>query len=129
VRLMGLVPRPMSDYATLPSGLKIMWMDRQPVGTQCYVITRDAAEQLLEHTYRIIHAIDTTIDRHWEHKLRLLITSPAMVSEVPMQSTVAASGGAPTLFTRLREKLYRRLDKLAAARYNAANRPKSAIAL
>jgi glycosyl transferase family 25 len=43
VRLMGLLNLPQLPYAELPSGTRLMWMDKSPNGAQCYVITREAA--------------------------------------------------------------------------------------
>jgi glycosyl transferase family 25 len=129
VRLMGLVKREQLPYADLPSGTRIMWLDRQPVGTQCYIITRTAAARMLKHTERIVHAIDTTIDRHWEHRLRLLITSPEYVEAFESESMVGFRPGITTLAMRLREKIYRRVDKTAAAIYNARHRPRRVMRL
>jgi glycosyl transferase family 25 len=127
VRLMGLNWNTRIPFADLPSGAKLMWMDRQPVGTQCYVLTREAAARLLQHTERMIHAIDTAIDRHWQHGLRLLITEPEFVELTESESTMGHRPGVTSLSMRVREKLYRRIDKIAAARYNAKHRPRHVI--
>jgi len=129
VRLMRLNKHASIPYALLPSGLKIMWTDRGPVGTQCYLVTRAAAENLLEHSKRIVHAIDTTLDRHWEHKQRLLVTSPEMVTTLPVPSTLGPGVGEATFPMRVREKLFRRLDKFAAARYNNSHRPVAPVSI
>jgi glycosyl transferase family 25 len=123
VRLMGIIKRPQTEYAVLGSGVKVMWMDRQPVGSQCYVLTRDAAIRLLDYTDKILHALDIAIDRHWEHGLRLFITSPEFVSHAAIASTIGPRDASKTLAIRMKEKLYRRLDKFSAALYNARNRP------
>jgi glycosyl transferase, family 25 len=127
VRLVSLNKHPAVPYAVLPSGLKVVWTDRASVGTQCYLVTRAAAERLLEHSKRIVHAIDTTIDRHCEHRQRLLLTVPEVVRALPVPSTLGPRVGEPTFSMRMREKFFRRLDKLAAARYNQVHRPIAAI--
>jgi glycosyl transferase family 25 len=129
VRLMGLNRRERIPSADLPSGMQLMWMDRQPVGTQCYVISREGAAALLKHTNSIVHAIDTAIDRHWEHRLRLFVTEPEFVSTVDMGSTVGSRPGTTTLSMFVKEKLYRRLDKFTAARYNSKHRPRRSIVI
>lgn len=123
VRLFGLNKRPQRAYAVLPGDARIMWMDRHPVGCQCYVITRDAAARLLAYTARIVHPIDVALDRNWEHGLRLFITSPEFVSEAGLPSTIADEGHKQNLSGRLKAKLYRRIDKCSAALYNVRNRP------
>ena len=129
VRLMGLNRRDRIPYADLPSGMQLMWMDRQPVGLQGYVVTRAGAAELLRHTARIVHAIDTAVDRHWEHKLRMYVTEPEIVRAVEMESTVGYRSGVTSLSMRAREKFFRRLDKLMSAKYNAQHRPRGPIAL
>ncbi|MFT4432070.1 glycosyltransferase family 25 protein [Caballeronia sp. 15715] len=129
VRLMGLNRNERIPYAKLPSGTQLMWMDRQPVGLQCYMLTRAGAAALLAHTHKIVHAIDTAVDRHWEHKLRLFVTEPEYVETVDMVSTVGFRPGITSLSTRVREKIYRRIDKTMAALYNAKRRPQRPIHL
>jgi glycosyl transferase, family 25 len=127
VRLMGLMNRPQLPYAELPSGTLLMWMDRLPIGTQCYVITRGAAEKMLEYSKRMLHAIDTTIDRCWEHKLQIFKTSPEFVEDANLDSMLGFRPGITNLSMRVREKIYRRIDKVMAARYNAKHRPRQLI--
>lgn len=130
VRLMGLNKRPQREYAVLPGGAKVMWMDRHPVGTQCYVITRDAAARLLAYTDRIFHPIDVALDRNWEHGLRLFITSPEFVSDAEFASTMTGQAiKQQSLAGRLKAKLYRRIDKCSAALYNMRNRPTKPVML
>ena len=128
VRLMGLLGNPRIPYATMPSGMRVMWTDRQTCGTQCYVITRAAAAKMLRYTSRIIAPIDMTMDRHWEHGLRFLITSPEFVEEELTLETMMDTGPViKTLSIRLREKFFRRMDKVAASIYNAKHRPKQSV--
>ncbi|SAL12665.1 LPS glycosyltransferase [Caballeronia sordidicola] len=129
VRLMGLNRRKRIPCVTMPSGIQLMWMDRQPVGTQCYVISRAGAATLLKHTASIVHAIDTAIDRHWEHKLRLYVTEPEYVSTLDLESTLGIRTGVTSLSMKIKEKFFRRVDKFAAARYNAKHRPRRATAI
>jgi glycosyl transferase family 25 len=127
VRLMGLLNRPQLPYAELPSGTRLMWMDQSPNGTQCYVITREAAEKMLKYSERMLHAIDTTIDRCWENKLRLFKTSTEFVEDANLESMLGFRPGITNLSMRVREKIYRRMDKIVAAHYNAKHRPRQLI--
>ncbi len=129
VRLFGLNKRPQREYAVLSSGAKVVWLDRHPAGTQCYVITRDAAARLLSYTDRIRHPIDLAVDRNWEHGLRLFITSPEFVSVAGFPSTIADEGLKQSIPGRLTAKLYRRVDKCLAAVYNMRNRPTKPLRL
>jgi glycosyl transferase, family 25 len=129
VRLMGLFKSQQIPYCILPGGVQLMWMRRPPAGTQCYVITREAAQALVEHASRIRHPIDIVIDRQWRHGLRLFVTSPEFVAENNVESTIGNREVKRTLSLRLREKLHRRTDKFIAAFFNRKRLPRTAIRL
>jgi glycosyl transferase, family 25 len=125
VRLMGIVKtRPRIPTAVLASGMKLMWMKRHPDGTQCYVITREAAIRMLENTDRFFNAVDNAIDRHWDHRLRLYITSPEFVDLAEGESMIGARPTPRSLLVRLRVKFHRRVDKLRMAIYHWRHRPR-----
>jgi glycosyl transferase family 25 len=127
VRLMGLVrSRPKIPTAVLASGLKLMWMKRHPDGTQCYLITRQAAARMLEYTDRFFNAVDNAIDRHWDHQLRLYITSPEFVELADTESMIGDRPSPPNVIVRLRVKFHRRIDKLRMVVYHMRNRPRQA---
>lgn len=129
VRLYGIFDNPQIEYASLPSGMKLMWMDLHPLGTQCYVISRSAAMRLLETTEKIRVPIDDALDQNWKHKLRLYLTSPKFVSDLNFSSTIGHLDGSQTIAYRLCVKPFRRLRKLAPMLFNARNRPASPIKL
>jgi glycosyl transferase family 25 len=125
VRLMGIVrARPKVPTAVLASGMKLMWMRRHPDGTQCYVITREAAIRMLENTERFFNAVDNAIDRHWDHRLRLYITSPEFVDLAEGESMIGARPTPGSFIVRLRVKFHRRVDKLKMTVYDWRNRPR-----
>lgn len=125
VRLMGLVrARPKIPTAVLASGMKLMWMKRHPDGTQCYVITREAAIRMLENTDRFFNAVDNAIDRHWDHRLRLYITSPEFVDLAGGESMIGDRPTPGSVIVRLRVKFHRRIDKLRMAIYHWRHRPR-----
>ncbi|CAB3781940.1 glycosyltransferase family 25 protein [Pararobbsia alpina] len=125
VRLMGLVhARPKIPTAVLASGMKLMWMKRHPDGTQCYVITREAAIRMLENTDRFFNAVDNAIDRQWDHRLRLYITSPEFVELAETESMIGDRPSIPNIAVRLRVKFHRRIDKLKMTIYHMRNRPR-----
>ena len=64
------------------------YLVKQPNGTQGYLVNRHAAQKLLEHTATMIHAIDDSIDREWEHRLRMRGLEPAVVSHNDFASTI-----------------------------------------
>ncbi|MBY4753325.1 glycosyltransferase family 25 protein [Burkholderia dolosa] len=123
VRLYGIFKNPQIEYAALPSGTRLMWMDVHPLGTQCYVITRAAAQRMLAHSEKIMHPIDDTIDQNWKHKLRLYITSPEFVADGNFASTIGPLAGRQSLGYRLCVKPFRKLRKLPRTFFNWRNRP------
>lgn len=129
VRLYGIFENPQIEYASLPSGMKMMWMDLHPLGAQCYVITRKAAERMLESTEKIEYPIDDAIDKNWKHKLRLYITSPEFVADGNFVSTIGQLDATQSIAYRICVKPFRRLRKLPQMSFNAKNRPASPIKL
>ncbi|MXN79280.1 glycosyl transferase family 25 [Burkholderia sp. 4701] len=129
VRLYGIFENPQIEFASLPSGTKMMWMDVHPLGTQCYVITRKAAERMLESTEKIQYPIDDAIDKNWKHKLRLYITSPEFVADGDFSSMIGQLESTQSIAFRVCVKPFRKLRKLAQMSFNAKNRPAGPIKL
>ncbi|MGZ2747050.1 glycosyltransferase family 25 protein [Burkholderia stagnalis] len=129
VRLYGIFENPQVEFASLPSGTKMMWMDVHPLGTQCYVITRKAAQRMLESTEKIQYPIDDAIDKNWKHKLRLYITSPEFVADGDFSSMIGQLESTQSIAFRVCVKPFRKLRKLAQMAFNARNRPASPIKL
>jgi hypothetical protein len=69
------------------------------------------------------------MDRHWEHALLFLITSPAFVEEAPLESVIGSHHGITSLSMRVRENIFRRIDKTARAICNAKHRPRQSVKL
>ena len=64
------------------------YLAKQPNGTQGYLMNRHAAKTLLGHTSKMIYAIDESIDREWEHRLRMRGLEPAVLSHNDFASTI-----------------------------------------
>lgn len=126
VRLMWLNEREQTEYARLPSGMRLMWME-SPVGLQCYMITRTAAQHMLDYTAKITHAIDIAFDRNWEHGQRMYVTSPQFVADTGAPTTITDRLDNRTLMQRLKAKYYRKVDRRAARRFSDEYRPKRPI--
>lgn len=128
VRLMGLAKRPQIEYATLPNDTKLMWVDDQPHGTQCYMITRKAAERMLKYTSKITHPIDIALDRHWEHQQRLYITAPEFVADqcVPTMiedRAIIDHTDVRSVGQRMKAAYRRKVERLTKWHYNNMHRP------
>lgn len=90
VRLMELIPRRGSwTYAHLDGMHTLRAYDRQPAGTQGYLLTPKAARELLTLARRIVWPIDEVMDFYWEHKLHLYtLFPPAIALEPEFNSTI-----------------------------------------
>ncbi|MDP9108837.1 MAG: glycosyltransferase family 25 protein [Pseudomonadota bacterium] len=80
VRLYGVYPRPSVAIQPLACARQLVDYLDQPNGTQGYLINRDAAMRLLDYTARMWLAIDMSIDRDWEHGVRIMGIEPAVLS-------------------------------------------------
>ncbi len=89
-----------------------MWMDQSPVGAQCAVITREAAEKMLKYSERVLHAIDAKIDRCWEHNLRIFKTSPEFVEDANLESMLGFRPGIMNLFSDWRSRICKELGRI-----------------
>lgn len=67
-------------YRRVDKELCLMRYIRQPQGTAAYLIRPEAAQILLEHTEKILDAVDKMMDQYWLHGLRLLVLNPDLVS-------------------------------------------------
>lgn len=109
VRLYAVFKREGAALKTLSSGQKLLDYLDQPRGTQGYLLTRDAAAQLLRYTARMIHPIDDALDRTWEHGLRLFGVRPYLVLEQQQHASSIGSRKRPKLglLDKLMRELYR----------------------
>ena len=89
VRLYGIFPRPSKKLQHICGDHYLVdYLAKQPNGTQGYIVNRRAAKTLLEHTSKMIFAIDESIDREWEHRLRMRGVEPAIMSQGDFASTI-----------------------------------------
>ncbi len=80
VRLFGVFNRKVYPSIALACGRTLVDYLQQPNGTQGYLMNRDAVKRLLAHTESMCHAIDNSIDRDWEHGVRLMGIAPSVLS-------------------------------------------------
>lgn len=84
VRLMQLLERKRSrTHITLNEQYILRAYDRQPSGTQGYLIKSIAARKLAEHAADIVWPIDETLDLYWEHRQRLYCVAPSAIGTCP----------------------------------------------
>ena len=84
VRLMQLLPRRKSwVLRQLDHRHVLKNYDRQPAGTQGYLLKPQTAQKLVEHAKNIVWPIDETLDLYWEHQQRLYCLAPAAISLEP----------------------------------------------
>lgn len=89
VRLYGIFPRSSKKLEHVYGDHYLVdYLVKQPNGTQGYIVNRGAAKTLLEHTSKMIYAIDEAIDREWEHRLRMRGLEPAILSQGDFASTI-----------------------------------------
>lgn len=115
VRLAGTFPRKGKTIAQINAGqYQLLEYLEQPRGTLGYVISRTAAQALLKHTSKMIHAIDDTIDQIWVHQLRTYGLEPFIVKESPQFQSSIGCRQRPemSIFPKLRKELYKSKDGL-----------------
>ena len=73
--------RPFVQTAALDSGHRLGRVRFADFGSEGYVITRGAAQLLLERTPRMVREIDHVLSRFWENGLDVLYLDPPVVRE------------------------------------------------
>lgn len=99
----------------LPDGAILHDHRKQPGGTQAYLIRRDAALTLLAYGKRMVHPVDDMLNRNWEHGIRMISTSPAVVShcEAIVDTTITGRRKAQrSLPEKLRREYHMGRDSL-----------------
>ncbi|MBM5572175.1 MULTISPECIES: glycosyltransferase family 25 protein [Deefgea] len=115
VRLAGTFPRKGKTIAQIKAGeYQLLEYLEQPRGTLGYVINRAAAQALLEHTARMIHAIDDTMDQIWSHKLRTYGLEPFIVKESAQFISSIGCRKRPqmSLLAKMRKELFKSNNSL-----------------
>jgi glycosyl transferase family 25 len=80
VRLFAMFPKPAFPVMRLTGDHVLVDYLAQPNGTQGYLINRAAARCLLNYTESMSAAIDTTLDRDWDHGVEIRGVEPAVLS-------------------------------------------------
>ena len=115
VRLAGTFPRKGKTIAQINAGqYQLLEYLNQPRGTIGYVINRNAAQALLKHTSKMIHAIDDTIDQIWGHKLRTYGLEPFIVKESPQFLSTIGCRKSPKMrfLPKMRKELFKSQESL-----------------
>ncbi|MDE1980640.1 MAG: glycosyltransferase family 25 protein [Thiomonas sp.] len=80
VRLMQLLQRRGSwVHRRLDGVYTLRAYDRQPSGTQGYLLKPAVAQALCRHASKIVWPIDETLDLYWRHRQRLYTLEPAAI--------------------------------------------------
>ncbi len=88
-------------------------------GTQCYMITPKAAKTFIQHSGSWPRAIDTYMDRYWEHGINNYALTPFAIclaeleSEIPRKTKQKLS-----LRQKIRREFVRISDRVARRKYN-----------
>lgn len=111
VRLCGTFKRPHRQLRQLHDAHYLVdYTKRQPSGLVGYLLNRAAAKKLLEHTARMIHPIDDSVDREWEHRLRLRgVESPVLCLSDLFASGIGERGARNT---NIKNKISRELFRV-----------------
>ncbi|MDD3327073.1 MAG: glycosyltransferase family 25 protein [Zoogloea sp.] len=111
VRLSALNPIRGLDITTLPHGGKLVLPNKNPSGTQGYMVTLEGARHLLERLAVPRCPIDTALDAYWKHGLCIPLVSPSVVAEdAGIASSIEGRFGR-----RQRKTLGRHLARVAEA--------------
>jgi glycosyl transferase family 25 len=103
VRLFGVFGRKVFPVRRLSGDHFLVDYLEQPNGTQGYLINRQAAQRLLDHTASMWHAIDNAIDRDWEHGVRIMGVEPSVISHQEVFETTLGA------WHKLRLPLHRKI--------------------
>lgn len=63
---------------SVPGVGQLMDYRKHPVGTQAYLIRREAAIVMLDYARRVVHPVDDMLIRSWEHGIRILTLTPPL---------------------------------------------------
>ncbi|QZA77827.1 glycosyltransferase family 25 protein [Deefgea tanakiae] len=115
VRLAGTFPRKGKTIEQINAGqYQLLEYLEQPRGTLGYVINREAAKALLQHTSKMIHAIDDTMDQIWGHKLRTYGLEPFVVKESAQFTSSIGCRKRPKMrfLPKMRKEFFKSKDAL-----------------
>ena len=117
INLHNTAGRPLVDAARISSTHALSITRYASIGAVGYVVSRAAAERLLEVSLPGIFEVDVLMNRWWEHGLRTLVLTPSIVSEDGHESTIGYSGKKPQwdrdrLHDRFMRSVNRKRDSL-----------------
>lgn len=109
VRLFAMFRKPAFPLRPLTGPYMLVDYLVQPNGTQGYLINREAAERLLRHTATMSAAIDTALDRDWEHGVPIRGIEPYVLTHDDTFETTLGTAHKTTLSTlrKLRREWHR----------------------
>ena len=118
INLHNTAGRPLVDAARISSTHALSITRYASIGAVGYVISRAAANRLLQISLPGIFEVDVLMNRWWEHGLRTLVLTPSIVSEDGHESTIGYSGEKPKwdrdrLHDRLLRSVNRKHDSLS----------------
>jgi len=104
--------RPLVDIAQLSEAHRLTHTQFNNSGATGYVITKKAAQRLLDLSIPAIYEVDTLMNRWWEHGMPFLIVQPALVQEDDLDSTIGYPSEKPTWpGDRLSHEIKRRFNR------------------
>lgn len=110
--------RPLVDAARISPTHALSITRYVSIGAIGYVVSRTAAEKLLDVSVPGIFEVDVLMNRWWEHGLKTLVLTPSIVSEDGHDSTIGYPGVKPKwdrdrIGHRIARNLNRKRDSLA----------------
>ena len=110
--------RPLVDVARISPTHALTITRYVSIGAIGYVVSRTAAEKLLDVSVPGIFEVDVLMNRWWEHGLKTLVLTPPVVQEDGHDSTIGYPGVKPTwdrdrIGDRIARDINRKRDSLA----------------
>lgn len=91
--------------------VRFMW---EPFGTQCYMVSKAGARQLLPFVETIRRPIDDQLDRFWENGLPPYAIFPYPAMELQSSSSIVRLPAPQSAGERIRHKVQRLWDRIVA---------------
>ncbi len=105
--------RPLVDVAQLSPTHRLTSCRYNSIGAESYIITKDAAQKLVDAYLPMMFEVDLFINRWWDHGLHILTINPPVVCEDTSPTTIGYPSALPTWPNdRLRHRLARRINRI-----------------
>ena len=113
------------DIAQISDQYRLSTTRYNAIGTVSYVISRNAAQTLLEESFPVIFEVDVLINRWWDHGLQTLVVKPVVVREDDAPSTIGYGQGKvkwpkDSISHGIKRRLNRAADSITKRRSFAA---------